>query len=148
MSKFVFKHTLNFWEILTLLYIFAHNSKLILPHRASLAGVGSHIIVVSGILNATFSRNPHENWLVSSRDTSSWKVLQNSRKQTKIFTFNWLYLKIKFLWLSTHFAWSHHIYLPNNSLGLVYFYQGCQLSFQSRNSFSLLGISFPLKVQI
>ena len=35
----------NFWEILTLIYIFAHNSKLILPQRASSAGVGSQIFV-------------------------------------------------------------------------------------------------------
>ena len=28
---------------MTLLYIFAHNSKLVLPQRASLAGVGSHL---------------------------------------------------------------------------------------------------------
>ena len=46
MSKFAFKHTLIFWEILPLLYIFAHNSKLILPQSASLAGIGSHIIVI------------------------------------------------------------------------------------------------------
>ena len=30
-------------------------------------------IVVLGIFNATFSRKPHEGWLVSSRDTSSWR---------------------------------------------------------------------------
>ena len=36
-----------FLEILTLLYIFPHNSQLILPQRASLAGVGSHIFIKS-----------------------------------------------------------------------------------------------------
>ena len=53
MSKFVFKHTLIFWEILTIIYSFAHNSKLILPQGASLAGVGSsqiYFILCSSIL--------------------------------------------------------------------------------------------------
>ena len=40
MLKFVFKHT---WEILTLIYIFAHNSKLILLQSASLASIGSQL---------------------------------------------------------------------------------------------------------
>ena len=38
------------------LYIFAHNSKLILPHRASLAGVGSQLsLPLSSILFFTLS---------------------------------------------------------------------------------------------
>ena len=45
MVKVCFRAYFNFWEILTLLYIFAHNSKLTLPQRASLAGVGSHIYI-------------------------------------------------------------------------------------------------------
>ena len=42
--KVCFKTYINFWEILTLLYIFAHKSKSNLPQRLPLAGVGSQII--------------------------------------------------------------------------------------------------------
>ena len=51
MFNFVFKHTLIFLEILTLLDSFAYNSKLILPQRASLAGVGSQISIVMDIFD-------------------------------------------------------------------------------------------------
>ena len=67
MSKFVFKHTLifeKFWPYLTFLLI---TRKLILPQRASLAGVGSHIpnfivlrAVLKNILTSQHALSCHE----------------------------------------------------------------------------------------
>ena len=49
-------------------------------------------IGVFGILNDTFSQKSCIDWLVSSRDTSSWRFLQNSKKQ-RTYLSAWLNLK-------------------------------------------------------
>ena len=46
--KVCFKAYFNFWEIFDLTLHICYNSKLILPQRASLAGVGSQITYMYG----------------------------------------------------------------------------------------------------
>ena len=50
-------------------------------------------IIILGIFNTTFSRKPHRNWLVSSRDASSWRFCKTIDIK-EIFPFKWLYFKI------------------------------------------------------
>ena len=51
-------------------------------------------MVVLGIFYAMFSRNPSENWLVSSPEVQAVEGFAKQEKTKDFFPFNWLYLRI------------------------------------------------------
>ena len=74
---------------MTLFYIFAHKSKLILPHTASLAGVGSHMhfeYAISVLLHVAYQAVlPYASHIYTVRVEPSlliasvWKMLDSHR---------------------------------------------------------------------
>ena len=72
-------------------------------------------IIVFSIFDVTSSRNPHENWLISSRDEGFAK----HQKTKEYFHFNRLYLKNLYLRGPSHFAWSHHMWFFKNYFNML-----------------------------
>ena len=108
--KVCFSVYFNFWEILTLLYIFAHNSKLILPQRASLAGVGSHMY---GVCNGCVSGCYQLNWTLLILFCFELSLCELPKKWNLLFL-EWVSLFLKWfrlLWngIFTHFESDFHL---------------------------------------
>ena len=61
--------------------------------RSCAYNIFSYYLVVLGIFNATFSMTPHENWLISSRDSGSLRFCRTIESKGN-FPSVWLYLKI------------------------------------------------------
>ena len=63
------------------------------------------------IFNGTFSKNPCENWMVSSRDTSSWKFCKTKEmfcKAKEMWVFWSAISQNQNLQVQSHFAWLPH----------------------------------------
>ena len=69
-----------------------------------------HLVLFS-IYIATFYRKPHLNWTCHCKVMTYWKVVKTIEK--RIYFLCLALSPNQYLWIPTHFAWSHHNWYPH-----------------------------------